>query len=495
MLLRRLPLLLVLVAVATTQLAAQSAPPPLTLEEAIQRALAKNYTIQIRALGFDIARGNLLAEWGRYDPVLSGSFAHDEDGSPQSADPFSGARPPSSIVETDSVDLSLQGTTPWGLNYRLRANRQNRRGTFNAFADNYFTFAGVEVTQPLLRGFGIAASFGTVQIARADRSLSEWDYRAAVIDTITQVIFAYHDLMVAQTNLDSTRRSRDLAASVLKENEVRARVGGMSESDVIEARARVASREEAILIAERTLLEQKNVLKQLISDERTPALLGADFTVVPPTPLPPRTPSPATDFRPALDRRPDYQQALLLVERARINRNLRRNQLLPRVDFVASYGYNGLDSDSRESRRQVEDRESRSYSAGAVVSLPLTLTQERGRYRAAKFTLQQAETQLAQVEQSVVVRLGNAAGQIETTRQRIAATRLARELAQQNLDAELKKLRAGTGSTFFVLNQQELLSTAEFREARALADHQRALAEYDRQLGTTLESHRVTLAP
>src|SRR5690606_4857663 len=155
--------------------------------------------------------------------------------------------------------------------------------------------------------------------------------------------------------------------------------------------------------------------------------------------------SPAADFRSALDRRPDYQQALLLVERARINRNLRRNQLLPRVDFVASYGYNGLDADPRESRRQVEDHESRSYSAGAVVSLPLTWTQERGRYRAAKFTLQQAETQLAQVEQSVVVRLGNAAGQIETTRQRIEATRLARELAQQNLDAELKKLRAGTG--------------------------------------------------
>lgn len=467
----------------------------LTLDEAIQRALARNFDIRIGAAGLDIAKGNLLAEWGRYDPVLSASFTHDEDGSPQSADPFSGARPPSSIVETDAVDLSLQGSSPWGLSYRLRANQQNRRGTFNSFADNYFSFAGVELTQPLLRGFGIAANHGSILIARTDRRRSEWEYRQALMDTITQVIFTYHDLYFAQRNLETARRSRDLAAGLLAENEIRARVGGLSESDVTEARARVASREEAILVAERTVKEQENFLKQLITDERTPALLAGDLTIAPPTPLPSLSPQPALDFQPSLDRRPDYQQALLLVDRARVGRNIRRNQLLPRVDLVASYGYNGLDADRSESRRQVEDRESRSYSAGAVVSLPLTWTTERGRYRAAKSTLEQAEILLEQVEQNVVVRLGNAAGQVETTLKRIEATRNARELAQQNLDGELKKLRAGTGSTFLVLNQQELLSTAETREARALADHQRALAEYDRQLGATLEKHRVIVAP
>lgn len=467
----------------------------ITLEEAIQRALARNFELRIGALGLAVAEGNLLAEWGRYDPVLSASLAYDEDGSPQSTDPFSGARPPSSIVETDSTDLSLQGASPWGLSYRLRANRQNRRGTFNGFGDNYFTFAGVELTQPLLRGFGVAANHGSILIARTDRRRSEWEYRQAIMDTITRVIVSFHDLHLAQRNLETARRSRDLAAGLLAENEIRARIGGISESDVTEARARVASREEAILLAERSVKEQENFLKQLISDERSPALLTDTLHIAAPTARPSLTPQPALDFKAALDRRPDYQQALLLVERARIGRNVRRNQLLPRIDLVAVYGYNGLDADSRESRRQVEDRESRSYSAGAVVSLPLTWTQERGRYRAARSALEQAETRLAQVEQEIVVQLGNAAGQVETTLERIEATGRARELAQENLTAELKKLRAGTGSTFLVLNQQELLSTAETREARALADHQRALAEYDRQLGVTLQNHGVTLTP
>ena len=42
----------------------------LTLDEAIQRALARNFDIRIGAAGLDIAKGNLLAEWGRYDLSL-----------------------------------------------------------------------------------------------------------------------------------------------------------------------------------------------------------------------------------------------------------------------------------------------------------------------------------------------------------------------------------------------------------------------------------------
>jgi outer membrane protein TolC len=61
------------------------------------------------------------------------------------------------------------------------------------------------------------------------------------------------------------------------------------------------------------------------------------------------------------------------------------------------------------------------------------------------------------------------------------------------LEAELKRLRAGTGSTFDVLYQQEQLSYAEINEAAAQSDHIKALAEYDRQLGRTLATHHIEL--
>jgi outer membrane protein TolC len=107
----------------------------------------------------------------------------------------------------------------------------------------------------------------------------------------------------------------------------------------------------------------------------------------------------------------------------------------------------------------------------------------------------QSETQVEQVEQNIVVLIGNAANQVETVQKRIQATRHARELAQITLDAEVKRLRAGESSTYFVLQQQEIVSFLEVSEYRAQSDYHKAIAEYDRQLGLTLEKFNVKVAP
>lgn len=474
-------------------LSAQERTSALTLNDAIRAALAKNYTIKASAAGTEAATADLAAEWGAFHPGFQARYDFSSDGSPQSADPFTGNRPPSSVVETDAYSAGVGGVTPWGLNYTLSAYTQNQRGTFNSFADNYYTFAGIELTQPLLRGFGWDANLVNVRLARAAHRTQRWAYRATVMNIVTGTLNAYLELDFAQKNLAISRRSRDLAQSLLEENEKRFAAGSLSQADVTSARTRVATREEAILIAERAVFLAENTLKALITDDSTTALLADHLTITKAPALPDHQPNPAAEFGAALERRPDYQQAKFSVDRADANRRYRRNQLLPRIDLVGSLGYNGSDPDFGESRDQVLDRDSRSYAVGVVFNSPITFAAERGRYRSAKFNQQQAELLLAQTEQDIVVALGNAANNIETTRQRVEVSKQSLDLAEQALDAELKKLRAGTGTTFVVLAQQEILAGAEISAYRAEIDHQRALAEYDRQLGLTLEKHGITI--
>ena len=125
--------------------------------------------------------------------------------------------------------------------------------------------------------------------------------------------------------------------------------------------------------------------------------------------------------------------------------------------------------------------------------MPIAFATERGRYRSARLAQQQAELGLSGIEQDIVIDIGNAASQIETAKKRVAATDESYQLAVQNLDAELKKLRAGTGNTFFVLTQQEVLANTKISADRAQTDLQRALAEYDRQMGITLDRHGITI--
>src|SRR4051812_19730979 len=145
-----------------------SAERRLSLDEAIRLALEKNKAVKVDSFSRSIARANLLTAEGRFDPALTfrGSYSEDEN-------PAGLGSLVSQVSRSDDYSLSLDGVTPWGLNYSLGGRANNSRGTFNGFADNYSSFAGVSVTQPLLRGFGFGANLNGIRVAKADRAISD----------------------------------------------------------------------------------------------------------------------------------------------------------------------------------------------------------------------------------------------------------------------------------------------------------------------------------
>jgi outer membrane protein len=473
----RLPALLIAALLPAAALPAQEPGPVLTLDDAIRVALANNRSIKVDAFSREIARANLLAAYGAFEPALNFGRSRSEFYSLSLTSANNGFISYSTLIRTDDYSLSLAGTTPWGLSYSLGGTADNQRGTYNGFLNNYLTTAGITVRQPLLRGFGFGANLVNVRLARTNRAISQAQYRQAVVDTITRVIDAYSYLVLTHEYLRAVLRTRDGAAQLLAENEKRFKVGAVSENDVTSARARAALREQGVLAAERSVRDADNQLRQLMG-ESTFSHHGPLLAVVPPPPAEAEI-QPAEDLQHAYAQRPDYQQARLGLEAYRYSDSAVRTQLLPKVDFVGSYGYTGLDPDFAASRRMVSDRDNRSYSVGVEVSVPLTFAQARGQARAARLKVRQAEADLKRLEADIALS--------------VAAARTAQRLNEQLLEAELKRLRAGTGSTFNVLYQQEYLSTADTQYAAALADQRRAVAEYERTIGATLERHHITL--
>jgi outer membrane protein len=122
------------------------------------------------------------------------------------------------------------------------------------------------------------------------------------------------------------------------------------------------------------------------------------------------------------------------------------------------------------------------------VRVPLTFAAGRGRARAARLTLKQSEADLVRLEQDIAIAITAVAGQIVTTKQRVEVTRAYVDLAQQAMENEEKRFATGTptSTTFLVSNAQQELAIAQRNHAIALADQRRAIASYDRELGTTL---------
>lgn len=455
----------------------------LTLDSAIRMALAKNFSIEAELYGPNIAREVVRSELGRFDPNFEIGLDRGED--TQREIFIDGQRLESSSITTvDNLRAGLNGLTPLGTTYDFGLSTQRRTGTFNTFGEDYRTQAGLGLRQPLLRGFGTDVNMAQVRIARNNVLVSEWQLRLRIIDIITQVVYVYNDLHLAQENLVVAERSRELALKLVEENSQRVEIGTMTPLDMTTARAEAASREEAVILAQRSIRDNENFLKQLVTSDME-RMLSISVEIVPP-----RTIFFSADVirgvREALELRPDYQQALIDLRSRGITLNFLKNQKLPRFDLTGSLSLLGFDNDIGTSAARVFDRDQTAWSAGAIFSVPLGNRTATGNFNASRLRMAQALVNLDRLEQQIIIDVDNASGQIVTSRERMESTAVASRLARESVDAGEKRLLAGATTTFEVLGLQRRLAESEFAEVRARADYNKAYAEYLRQTGATL---------
>jgi outer membrane protein TolC len=69
------------------------------------------------------------------------------------------------------------------------------------------------------------------------------------------------------------------------------------------------------------------------------------------------------------------------------------------------------------------------------------------------------------------------ARQVQTNQQRVETTRRAREFSERRLDAEQRKLLAGTSTNYLVLQAQRDLAQAQNTELSAIIDYQRSVID------------------
>ena len=462
----------------------------LTAESAIQAALSKNFSIEVQRYEPRIAKEQVTSALGRFDPVFD-LTARREETSQRSAFDTGVRLPVRRVNRLDNFSAGLSGATSIGLTYDLGLGARNGLGIFNEFTDDIATTASLTLTQPLLRGAGTAANLAQVRIARNNVLVSEWALKSRIIDIITTTTFVYNELHLAHENLRVAGRSRELARQLFSDNEARVKIGVMSPLDVTEARAEVAAREEGVILAQRTVLDNENLLKQLVTNDIERLL---DVRVEIATPRSPafRADVPA-GIREALALRPDYRQSILDLERRHITLAFSKNQVLPRFDLTGSLALLGFENDFGTSLSRVGSRDQTAWTVGAIISIPIPNRDARGAANAARLEVAKALVALQALEQEIVVDVDNASGQIITSRQRIVSTAESSRLALESLDAGQERLKAGTGTTFVVLELQKKLIEAEAAQLRARADYNKAVSEYQRQTGTALREHGVVL--
>ncbi|MEW6410235.1 MAG: TolC family protein, partial [Nitrospirota bacterium] len=451
-------------------------------------ALRNNLDIAIERYNPDVREKETMVEEAVFDPSLSLELTNN-DSVTRRASRLTGVGD-KDIQRTVDLDVNFKQKLLTGATYELKfTNERLRTNSTQAIINPYYkSDIRLSITQPLLKNLGRDVNLSRIIISKNNESISENQLRSRIINVISDVQRAYWDLFLAREELDVRRLSLRLAKDLLDRNRAKVEVGILAPIEVIQAEAGVASREEGVILAEKTVADTEDNLKKITGLKN-----NWDVSIIPvdkPSIIKVKV-EPKEMFTAAIENRPDYIQAKTEIINKGINKRLFENQKLPDLNLLGSIGLNGLDKDYGSNLERVKTTDYYAWEVGLNLSIPIGNRAAKGNYMKAKIEEEKARVELSNIEQTITVEVREAIRAVEAALKRIDATRSARVLAEKKLDAEEKKFAVGMSTSHDILTFQEELATAISNEKKAVIDYNKSLVNLERVAGITLKKLKV----
>jgi len=474
----------------------------LTIDDAVRLALENNLGVQIARINPQLQDLSIALARSAWVPTLTTVVQNTGTATPNTS-VLSGASTGQNKTTTDrfASNFGLLQQTPWGGSYQVGwdTTRATTTNIFSTFSPQVQSSLSLSIRQPLLRNFGIDNLRQQVIVSEKNREIADICVEQTVATTSRAVRNAYWDLAYAVASLSVQQQSLDLARESLRETNARIQIGTTPPIDAVAAEAEVAQREQAVILAQEQIESAQDALRSLIFNPQSP-----DFwtTSIQPTDLPafqPMTVDVDAAVRNALQMRTDLLQTRKSIEEANINIQYFRNQSLPDVTASFDYGLSGLggtpvvrtnalgipvvtNPTSRSFGQVLSDifgNQFPNWTLALNISYPIGHSQQEASLARAELQNSQNVTQLKNAELQVVTQVRNVARQVQTNAKLVGATGVSRSLAEQRLDAEQKKLAAGTSTQFLVFQAQRDLAQARNDELNAILSYNRSLVDLE----------------
>ena len=318
---------------------------PLSLNDAIKRALENNNDIEVARDDVRFAETQLRALEGIFDPVFEITPQYDKRISPQQSSLGGGAQ--TGTTSTTTYSWSPSVTKQFGRgggNYFLQfANSHtDTSNSFSLLNPFYSSNLSLSFTQPLLRDRSIDNNRRQIRIQRKRVDQSDADFRQRTIDVITRVQQAYWELVFSLRDQQNQLANLNLSRESLRNIEAQIAAGAKAPLERAEVLTELANRETALLTAIQVVAIAENNLKVLIFKDPNSPEWSQQLT---PTEQPKFDTTPVNlpeALKAARDNRPELRRLRLQDEINNIDLQFFKNQTKPRIDLVGTVALTGL---------------------------------------------------------------------------------------------------------------------------------------------------------
>ena len=532
-----------------------SQPMPISLNEAIRKALENNNSIEVARDDVRIQETQLRSLLGNYDPIVSVSptFSRSSTTGSSASNDFRLNTGLDKLIRPGGGRISSFFT-----NSQTGRNSQNNT-TFNQTASlgsssstTYFSNLGVSYTQPLFRNFAVDNTRRQIKLQRKRLQQSDADFRRQTLDIISQVQRAYWDLVFSLRDQQNRLANLNLSKENLRQIEAKIDAGAAAPLARAEVATELANREGDLLLATQQVSITENTLKTLLlresnAPEWTQSLVPTDKPIITDEPI-----VIEDAIKDAIANRPELSRLRLQKEINTIDVNYFKNQTKPQIDLVSSFSLGGLALSGgniasgtttpiiigdenlsssvflfnrlNQTRQQLGLQpftdipsvtltgspgfltggtfqslgnlfrsDAPNYSVGVTFSFPLGNNIAKANLAGARIQQQQTDASMRSQEQTVVADVRNAVQAVETARQRVFTARRARENAEIQLAGEQKLFDVGRSTTFLLFQRENTLTNARNAEIRAETDYTKSLSDLQRATSTTFRINNIEI--
>lgn len=467
----------------------------LTLQEAVDLALEHNLDLKIQRTEVEDAEQALRIAKADFDPELSSNASSNYSLSPRSSTQLDGSAQPERRAA--SLDAGLSKKLETGATIGLQSeilDRSKTNSSFTTLNPEFNSALRLQIRQPLLKNAGFEYNLSPIRIAELRIDESNQQLLTSLLETLRETENRYWAVVAAEEERKILDSSIELAELILEEASERKKEGLATQTDVLEAQASLAERQELLLSAEANVETNRDQLYALLGLIRIADPYAAEFDGLPKHPDVELKCDPKASFERARQFAPSLRIAEIRKRVSEEEVGRQRNQLRPQLDLVFSTGALGRDGSFGGAHSSLRNVDGHFWDAGFEVSIPLGNRAERARLRQSENALERAELteENTLIDLYTVVRA--ACRDVELSYARYKATESTIEFARNSLLKQRERYQNEDDVTIRdVLLAQNDLDSALFRQVQAHIRELAAIVQLAEVEGTLPERHGLKL--
>lgn len=422
------------------------------------------------------------------------------------------------VFKTNTIEAlaNYSQSFPIGTNLNINyiGQRVANNSPYSAINPELFGSFQVQISQPILYGFGLSTNERYIRIAKRNAQITDVAFKEQVIATVTQVENIYWALVNAYQDEQITERSLGFANQTLTDDQKQLELHAIAAMQIMTDQAAVATAEGSLTVARASLRLNELQMKNALTKVDDPAI-----DEMPVIPLDLHGESDATADKSMDDliaeaekQRPEVAQFQMEAEVQKQALKDINSELLPQLNMYGFYQGSGtagpknpncdsqfvdcatsLPTDFASMFANTFNYSAPEYQVGITLSINLRNRQAKADQFRAVLNYRQSQISEVQQKKTILFDVRNSKYALEQAQAQVQATQKARDLAQRTLDITKQEQTLGAKSSVDTLNAEIALATAETAFDTAQTNYELKKVDVDRATGTTLERLGVSI--